>query len=129
VGRIGGDEFAVVFWDDASLQEPGAQQDRRSARANHPLEAIFIARRFRKALEASELPLLGPSGKGVLTISGGLASFPKDGATIDQLFERADAALLEAKRSGKNRVYLVGKQQTDIDSFHEEAGRGPRLDQ
>ena len=119
VGRIGGDEFAVVFWEDASEKKPAPQPDRRSAGATHPREAIFIARRFRKALEESELRLLGPGGKGVLTISGGLASFPSDGSTIDQLFERADAALMEAKRSGKNRIYLVGAPQADIDTFPE----------
>lgn len=119
VGRIGGDEFAVVFWDDASDRKPTPEPDRRSAGATHPREAIFIARRFRKALEESELRLLGPGGKGVLTISGGLASFPSDGSTIDQLFERADAALLEAKRSGKNRIYLVGAPQADIDTLAE----------
>jgi PleD family two-component response regulator len=45
---------------------------------------------------------------------GGLASFPRDGETIEQLFQQADKALLEAKRSGKNRIYLVGKPQSDI---------------
>jgi PleD family two-component response regulator len=57
---------------------------------------------------------LGPEGKGVLTISGGLASFPRDGKTIQELFQQADKALLEAKRSGKNRIYLVGKPKSDI---------------
>jgi PleD family two-component response regulator len=45
----------------------------------------------------------------MLTINGGLASFPRDVETIEQLFQQADKALLEAKRSGKNRIYLVGK--------------------
>ena len=58
--------------------------------------------------------LLGSAGKGVLTISGGLASFPRDGSTIEELFEQADKALLEAKRSGKNKIYLVGKPDSDI---------------
>jgi PleD family two-component response regulator len=48
----------------------------------------------------------------VLAISGGLASFPRDGLTIQQLFGQADKALLDAKRSGKNRIYLVGKSQS-----------------
>ena len=52
--------------------------------------------------------------EGVLTISGGLASFPRDGATVQQLFERADLALRDAKGSGKNRIYLVGEPQSDI---------------
>lgn len=116
VGRIGGDEFAVVFWDDPQQEgtrAPGAE--RRSASADHPRQAISIAKRLVRELEATELSTsgdLGPKGKGVLTISGGLASFPRDGATIQELFEQADKALLEAKRSGKNRIYLVGKPQT-----------------
>lgn len=117
VGRVGGDEFAVIFWDDPQTKPVGAPDERRSPRADHPKEAIFIAKRFVRELENSELtPLagLGPAGKGVLTISGGLASFPRDGSTIQELFQQADKALLEAKRSGKNRIYLVGKPQSDI---------------
>jgi PleD family two-component response regulator len=127
VGRIGGDEFAVVFWDDPkreTAEPPLSGTDRRSASADHPRQAIFIAKRLVRELEAAELSTsgdLGPQGKGVLTISGGLASFPRDGNTIQELFEQADKALLEAKRSGKNRIYLVGKPQTnvaDIDKAH-----------
>ncbi len=117
VGRVGGDEFAVIFWDDPQDKPVGAPDERRSPRADHPKEAIFIAKRFVRELENSELtPLagLGPEGKGVLTISGGLASFPRDGSTIQELFQQADKALLEAKRSGKNRIHLVGKPQSDI---------------
>lgn len=114
VGRIGGDEFAVVFWDTTQRRAGGAQSERRSATADHPIEAISIAKRFVKELGDAELDLLGPEGKGVLAISGGLASFPRDGSTIDELFRQADKALLEAKRSGKNRIYLVGKPQSDI---------------
>jgi len=58
--------------------------------------------------------LLGPTGRGILTISDGLAIFPRDGSTIQELFGQADKALLEAKRSGKNRIYLVGKPNSDI---------------
>jgi diguanylate cyclase (GGDEF)-like protein len=122
VGRIGGDEFAVVFWDRQDtgyrIQDTGYRsqksESRRQTLADHPKEAIFIAKRFRKELGKAELHLLGPEGKGVLTISGGLASFPRDGSTIGELFEKADKALLEAKRSGKNRIYLVGRPDSDI---------------
>ncbi len=115
VGRIGGDEFAVVFWDRQSTEvRSQTAENRRQTLAEHPKEAIFIAKRFRRELGKAELHLLGPEGKGVLTISGGLASFPRDGPTIQELFQQADKALLEAKRSGKNRIYLVGKPQNDI---------------
>ena len=114
VGRIGGDEFAVVFWDEPQAKPVGPEHERRSAVAEHPKEAIFIAQRFRGELRRTELHLLGPEGKGVLAISGGLASFPRDGSTVQELFQQSDRALLEAKRSGKNRIYLVGKPQNDI---------------
>ena len=114
VGRIGGDEFAVVFWDDPHCRRPESEPDRRSAATDHPKEVIFIAKRFQNEFGHAELDLLGPEGQGVLTISGALASFPGDGATIQELFERADGALLEAKRSGKNRVYLVGEPTNNI---------------
>jgi len=114
VGRIGGDEFAVVFWDDPRRELSKEEAERRSEMADHPKEAIFIAKRFRKELGKAKLHLLGPEGKGVLAISGGLASFPRDGSNIDELFNQADKALLEAKRSGKNKIYLVGEAQGDI---------------
>ena len=114
VGRIGGDEFAVVFWDDPHDSSPEAQRDRRQAEAEHPSEPVFVARRFQKEFGHAELNLLGPEGEGVLTISGALARFPRDGTTVQELFERADAALLEVKRSGKNRIYLVGEAKNNI---------------
>jgi diguanylate cyclase (GGDEF)-like protein len=113
VGRIGGDEFAAIFWDDPHGPSVDASRERRSA-AEHPTEAISVTKRFQRALGNADPNVLGPKGEGVLTISGGLASFPRDGSTVEQLFERADQALLEAKRSGKNRIYLVGEPQSDI---------------
>ena len=117
IGRIGGDEFAVIFWDNRSGGSSDTDNERRLALADHPKEAVFIAKRFRKELEKTELPLLGTEGKGVLSISGGLASFPGDGSTIDEVFCQADNALLEAKRGGKNRIYLVGRRQGDIENI------------
>lgn len=114
IGRIGGDEFAVVFWDrptdtNSKDSDHKNEQERRDAAMEHPQEAFFMAERFRKEVSSAELTFLGPKGKGSLTISGGLAAFPKDGCTVGNLFEQADKAMLEAKRSGKNRIFLVGK--------------------
>lgn len=111
VARIGGDEFAVVFWEDPRRRRDDFEDDRRSSDAEHPTEAIEVATRFQQAFGHTELHLLGPAGEGVLTISGGLASFPRDGETVEELLRRADEALLDAKRSGKNRIYLVGEAQ------------------
>jgi diguanylate cyclase (GGDEF)-like protein len=138
VGRIGGDEFAVIFWDDPYIQDSSDLQnteleirdtnrERRSASTDHPEEAILIAKRFVKELENAPASIgdnsdggLGPKGRGILTISGGLASFPRDGSTIQELFQQADKALLEAKRSGKNRIYLVGSPQNSASSVESE---------
>ncbi|MHC4111795.1 MAG: GGDEF domain-containing protein [Planctomycetota bacterium] len=117
VGRIGGDEFAVVFWDEPqpkSAGMPAEGAERRSTIAQHPKEVISVAKRFQKELEKAELHLLGPEGKGVLTISGGLASLRNGCSTVQELFEQTDKALLEAKRSGKNRIYLVGRPDGNI---------------
>lgn len=114
VGRIGGDEFAVVFWnlpaENIIALEAGPPEERRSIESEHPTQVINICDRFRRELNKTDLPALGAEGKGTLTISGGLAAFPRDGLTVAELFEQADKALLEAKRSGKNRVYLIGNE-------------------
>ena len=105
VGRIGGDEFAVVFWDNPA----DISDNRRKALMEHPRELYFIANRFRHELNVAQFPALGAEGKGVLTISGGIAGYPQDGLSVEELFEQADRGLLEAKRLGKNRIYLVGE--------------------
>jgi diguanylate cyclase (GGDEF)-like protein len=114
VGRVGGDEFAVVFWDEPQSKPVDVKTERRSAAGEHPREPVFIAERFRSEMNKTEFPSLGPEGKGVLTISGGLANLDRDITTVQQLFKQADEALLEAKRSGKDQIYLVGKPPSDI---------------
>jgi diguanylate cyclase (GGDEF)-like protein len=42
-----------------------------------------------------------------LTISAGIAMYPEDATTKNELISMADAALYQAKRSGKNRIYLA----------------------
>jgi len=116
VGRIGGDEFAVIFWDcpDGKKQKQETEDiasERRHATEIHPDEVFFMSERFRTQISTADLSLLGPDGKGVLTVSGGLASFPQDGKAAEELFVQADKAMLKAKRSGKNRIYLVGQPE------------------
>ena len=114
VARIGGDEFAVVFWDDPQRLTPKNKTERRLAQLEHPEEPIFIAHRFQRELERTEIAELGPHGQGNLTISGGLSRFPVDAGTVEELFEKADMALLESKRSGKNRITLVGTPPEEV---------------
>jgi len=100
VTRYGGDEFAVVFWDSDGPRAPGSK---------HPQAALSVLARVKKALVSQQFSSLGLTGKGQLTISGGLATYPWDGNTRDELIKRADDALLAAKRAGKNRIFLIGE--------------------
>jgi diguanylate cyclase (GGDEF)-like protein len=80
VYRLGGEEFAVVL--------PGV-----GARG-----AYEIAERQRRAVEQAR-----PGGVDI-TISGGVASARGEAVVWDDLYRRADSALLRAKRQGRNRV-------------------------
>ena len=117
IGRIGGDEFAVIFWEKFSDDEGqdgnvNRTPDRRQKNASGPpRQAVAICERFRHEITMSRLSSLGVSGRGELTVSGGLASYPYDGDTVEKLLKEADKAMLEAKQGGKNRIYLVGKEQ------------------
>jgi two-component system cell cycle response regulator len=84
VARYGGEEFALVFPETT------------------PAKAWVVADRLRKRV-ASRL-FVAPHVEQALavTISLGLSTYPEDGGTKRLLIERADQALYQAKRSGKN---------------------------
>ena len=96
VARLGGDEFAVVFWDNEAPRQPGSQ---------HPKDVLAATERFRNTI-ASHDWFKGCNIQGKVEISGGLATFPWDGDTVDVLVAKADAALLKAKATGKNAIVL-----------------------
>ncbi|MEM6750190.1 MAG: diguanylate cyclase [Planctomycetota bacterium] len=100
VARIGGDEFAVIFWDHEAPRRQGSK---------HPADVLAIARRFQSAVCGHRFPKLSDQAKGTLTISGGIASFPWDGMTPDALLDRADQMALQSKRQGKNAI-MVGQE-------------------
>ncbi len=103
VARYGGDEFAVVFWD--------AEQPRVAGSA-HPDDAMIVLHRFTEALSTHKFDALQQFGPCQLTISGGLAGFPWDGNTPEELLTRADQALLLAKKAGKNRIFHIGEESS-----------------
>ncbi len=92
VCRIGGDEFAVVFNEPQGPRDPASR---------HPSSIHQLAERFRRQLREHRFPKLG-GAPGMLTISGGLATYPWDGLTPTDLVRRADELALESKRQGKN---------------------------
>ena|SRR3989338_3761354 len=79
VARYGGEEFTVIL--------PNTKK----------AEALVLAERLRKYVEESQL------SKNI-TISVGVATFPEDGEQKEYLISKADRALYEAKRTGKNKV-------------------------
>jgi len=81
VARYGGEEFGIIL--------PMTKKE----------EALVLAERIRKAVETS------PRLKNI-TISIGLASYPADSNTKEDLISKTDKALYEAKRSGKNRICI-----------------------
>jgi two-component system, cell cycle response regulator len=83
--RYGGEELLVALSD----------QDAEGATA--------AAERMRASIEALAIAHPGLTPPGVLTISGGIATF-RAGDDIERLLSRADEALYEAKRAGRNRV-------------------------
>src|SRR6266850_2265441 len=107
VARLGGDEFAVVFWEKDGPRQPKDPQQHGPSRPPQAVELIFG--RFKKLLATHELQALGPSGRGLLTISAGLAVYPWQASTMDELIDLADKRLMfGAKKAGKNSIVLVG---------------------
>jgi len=104
VARIGGDEFAVLFWDADKPRSPNSRP---------PETAFALADRFRQAVHKHAFGSLGPEAVGTLTISGGLASYPADGTTVRGLLSQADAALRQVKETGKNAIRIVGPGNSD----------------
>ncbi|MEO1328939.1 MAG: diguanylate cyclase [Pseudomonadota bacterium] len=84
VGRLGGEEFAILL----------PQADAETSR--------MVAERVRGAVAAGRLT--HTDGREIrVTISGGAAT-ARAGETLEQLVARADAALYEAKRAGRDQV-------------------------
>lgn len=86
VARYGGEEFVVVLPVTTAAQ------------AMDKIEAMRVA--------VSQLPIRLPKQEttALLTVSAGLAVFPEDGVTADELLDCADERLFRAKQEGRNRV-------------------------
>lgn len=89
VARYGGEEFTVVL--------PGARA----------LDAELVAERLRLAVEGLAIRLESGLALPTTTASIGIAELVTDEST-GELLTRADAALYQAKRSGRNRACVAG---------------------
>jgi diguanylate cyclase len=86
IARTGGEEFVVVF--------PATGIE----------ESVDAIRRLQRELARSEFQYEGESR--AMTFSGGAAAW-RAGESLPQILRRADAAMYEAKRAGKNSVVIA----------------------
>lgn len=82
VARYGGEEFVVAF----------------------PRMEVQLAARRADALRAEVAALELHADGRFLTISGGVASWPADGTTFEEVLKKADERLYAAKHAGRNIV-------------------------
>jgi len=87
--RIGGEEFAFILPETLKA------------------DATAFAERIRRGVEES---IMAPDGTRSLTVSVGLAAFPDDGKTQEDLLRAADDALYQSKREGRNRVTAFSRR-------------------
>jgi diguanylate cyclase (GGDEF)-like protein len=88
--RYGGEEFAVILPETSRTG------------------AVVVADRIRRRIAADfARRRSGPT----VTLSGGVAGYPEDAGTAEEMIRRADEALYRAKADGKNRVTLVGRER------------------
>lgn len=88
VSRYGGEEFVVLL--------PEVSRE----------EAVELAENFRKAVEKKEIVLRQKKTR--MTVSIGVATFPRDAQIKEELLEAVDNAMYAAKGKGRNKVCAVG---------------------
>jgi diguanylate cyclase (GGDEF)-like protein/PAS domain S-box-containing protein len=103
VCRFGGEEFVVIL--------PTADLESSRARGE----------RLRSKMSELTIMYQGKS-LGMVTISVGVAALPEHGMSPKQLMAAADAALYEAKRSGRDRVVVASARAVEEEEIPE-AGR------
>ncbi len=93
VARLGGEEFGVMLTGTGTAG------------------AVTVATRLLRAVEAQTVAVDGSSIH--YTLSAGVASMDPGVTGLDALIKRADVALYEAKRKGRNRVECWSSIRTD----------------
>lgn len=92
VGRLAGDEFLVILTDDCT-----------------PENGLQLAEQLRTGLSQK---IIFENQSLQVTGSIGLAFFPEDGKTPEELINAADQAMYDAKAEGRNRTSLHSSQST-----------------
>ena len=92
VGRLGGDEFAVVISEFDDVSELETALDRLGATVRAPIVTEHVVCN--------------------VSASIGVAVFPDDGLTVDELMRAADTAMYEAKASGGDRYAYFQSRMT-----------------
>ena len=107
VARFGGEEFVVFLAEDIRLKE-----------APSAASAVHLADQISRAITQASV-----GGAGV-TASIGVASMPGDGASMGELLDHADAALVCAAEQGGHRVVLASDCPLVEDEYqtHEHEG-------
>jgi diguanylate cyclase (GGDEF)-like protein/PAS domain S-box-containing protein len=93
--RYGGEEFVLIL-PNANLQDTELR-----------------AEQLRKAVKELNIMHLGKP-LGAITISAGVASFPQNASFPSQLMAKADAALYQAKKEGRDRISVADDVRSDI---------------
>lgn len=88
IARYGGEEFIVML--------PGSTKE----------DALVYAERIKDTIVNHMFPHGDKQPLGFLSVSGGIASYPKDADTIERAIQLADAALYKAKNEGRNRMII-----------------------
>lgn len=97
VSRYGGEEFTVIL-------DLGADTDEACKAALKQCEKVIA--------NFEETPFAGlTSSPTFVTLSAGLACFPKHAGDANTLIEAADRALYQAKRQGRNQVSVASTRQ------------------
>ena len=110
LGRYGGEEFLLA------MPDTGKQ------------DAFHAAERIRVLIEDYAFPLQESQPGGNLTVSGGVATWPRDSDEVERLIGCADEALYQAKRGGRNRVFAYSPADLAMgDSCDSISGAGDLL--
>ena len=96
IARMGGDEFVMLLSDLGELGD--------------------VMRPALKALDVIAMPFNINGLCLQVTVSIGIATHDGQGESALELIGRADAALYEAKRAGRNRFHIAGLEPTELAS-------------